>query len=185
MTSLLIPSPTPLTEAEKRARAVQVMIFDVDGVLTDGRLYYDQNGEALKTFHVLDGHGFKMLHRAGIQTALISGRDSPIVTRRAQELGVAWIKQGVEDKYRALEELCATLQVSPEICGYMGDDIIDLPILTRVRFAATVPQAHVLVFKNVHWVATQNGGQGAVREVCDFLLSVQGKLEKLQNTYLE
>lgn len=172
-------------QARLRARDVRVMIFDVDGVLTDGRLYYGPEGEALKVFHVLDGHGMKLLHAAGIRTALITGRSSPILIKRAQDLGVAWLRQGQEEKASALVDLCRELQVTPEQCGYMGDDIIDLPVLTRVRFAATVPVASDFVRQNAHWIATRQGGMGAVREVCDFVLEAQGKLDAIQKAFLE
>ena len=175
----------PIQEATLRARDVRVMIFDVDGVLTDGRLYYDAEGEALKVFHVLDGHGMKLLHGAGIRTAIITGRSSPILDKRAQDLGVTWMRKGQEEKASALADLCRELQVTPAQCGYMGDDIIDLPVLTRVRFAATVPAASDFVRQNVHWVATQPGGLGAVREVCDFVLAAQGKLDAIQKAFLE
>lgn len=172
-------------EVLRRARDVRVMIFDVDGVLTDGRLYYGPEGEALKVFHVLDGHGMKLLQRAGIRTAIITGRDSPILDRRAQDLGVAWMRKGQEEKASALVDLCRELRVTPDQCGYMGDDVIDLPVLTRVRFAATVPAASAFIQQNVHWVATQAGGMGAVREVCDFVLAAQGKLDAIQKAFLE
>ncbi|TAK91499.1 MAG: phenylphosphate carboxylase subunit delta [Burkholderiaceae bacterium] len=179
------PIEAALKEAQQRARDVRVMIFDVDGVLTDGRLYYGPEGEALKVFHVLDGHGMKLLNSAGIRTAIITGRSSPILDKRAHDLGVAWMRQGQETKGAALIDLCKDLQVSPDECGYMGDDIIDLPVLTRVRFAAAVPAASAFVKQHVHWVAQASGGMGAVREVCNFILAAQGKLDAIQQAFLE
>ena len=172
-------------EALRRAQDVRVMIFDIDGVLTDGRLYYGPEGEALKVFHVLDGHGMKLLNGAGIRTAIITGRSSPILDKRAQDLGVAWMRQGQETKGAALIDLCQAMQISPDQCGYMGDDIIDLPVLTRVRFACTVPAASAFIKQHVHWVAQAAGGMGAVREVCDFILAAQGKLDAIHQSFLE
>lgn len=175
---------TILDAARDRAARIQLMIFDVDGVLTDGRLHFGPQGEMMKSFHVLDGHGIKLLQRAGIATAIISARQSPVVTRRASDLGITHVRQGIEDKRCAFEELCAEVDVAAAACGYIGDDVIDLPVLTRVGFAASVPGGHPEVRSRVHYVSVAPGGQGAVREVCDFILQARGQYDAQIASYL-
>ncbi len=175
---------TILDATRDRAARIRLMIFDVDGVLTDGRLHFGPQGEMMKSFHVLDGHGIKLLQRAGIATAIISARQSPIVTRRASDLGITYVRQGIEDKRRAFEELCTEVDVAAAACGYIGDDVIDLPVLTRVGFAASVPGGHPEVRSRVHYVSVAPGGQGAVREVCDFILQAQGQYDAQIASYL-
>jgi 3-deoxy-D-manno-octulosonate 8-phosphate phosphatase (KDO 8-P phosphatase) len=171
-------------DAAQRAARVSVMIFDVDGVLTDGKLYYGPEGEVLKAFHTLDGHGLKMLQQGGIRTAIITGRESPMVERRARELGFDWLRMNVHDKAAAFTQLQQDLQVAPAACGYMGDDVVDLPVMSRVAFAATVANAPASVLPHAHWQAQQAAGHGAVRELCDYLLETQGKLQALVQAYL-
>jgi 3-deoxy-D-manno-octulosonate 8-phosphate phosphatase (KDO 8-P phosphatase) len=160
----------------ERAAAVRLMVFDVDGVLTDGSLYYGENGELFKRFHSLDGHGLRLLGESGVAVALITGRSGPVVDRRAAELGIADVMQGVREKGPALAELAQRRGVPLEQTGYMGDDIIDLPAMQRAGFAASVPNAPAYVSQGAHWVSTQPGGSGAVRECCDLLLAAQGRL---------
>jgi 3-deoxy-D-manno-octulosonate 8-phosphate phosphatase (KDO 8-P phosphatase) len=160
----------------ERAAAVRLMVFDVDGVLTDGGLYYGENGEVLKRFHTLDGHGLRLLQEGGVTAALMTGRSGPIVDRRAAELGIKEVMQGVREKGAALLQLTQRLGVPLENTGYMGDDIIDLPALQRAGFAASVPNAPSYVTQGAHWVSTVPGGSGAVRECCDILLAAQGRL---------
>jgi 3-deoxy-D-manno-octulosonate 8-phosphate phosphatase (KDO 8-P phosphatase) len=160
----------------ERAAAVRLMVFDVDGVLTDGSLYYGEHGEMFKRFNALDGHGLRLLAEGGIGVALITGRSGPIVDRRAAELGIAEVMQGVRDKGAALAGVAQRHGVTLEQTGYMGDDIIDLPALQRAGFAATVPNAPAYVAQGAHWVSTLPGGSGAVRECCDILLASQGRL---------
>lgn len=157
-----------------RLARIELMVFDVDGVLTDGKLYFGVDGEALKAFHVLDGTGLKALAEAGIVTAVVSGRESPITLRRCAELGIRHVAQGVPDKVTALDAMCRELCKTADVCGYMGDDEIDLPVMRRVGFAATVPNAADGVAEFAHWVSRRQGGAGAVREVCDLLLSARG-----------
>ncbi|WP_086059158.1 KdsC family phosphatase [Bordetella genomosp. 9] len=164
---------------KERAAAVRLMVFDVDGVLTDGSLYYGEHGEVLKRFNALDGHGLRLLAEGGIKVALITGRSGPIVDRRAAELGIAEVMQGVRDKGGALTALAQRAGVTLEQTGYMGDDIIDLPAMQRAGFAATVPHAPAYVAQGAHWVSAQPGGAGAVRECCDILLASQGRLGTL------
>lgn len=159
-----------------RAQRVRLMAFDVDGVLTDGRLWFSEHGEAMKCFHVLDGHGLRLLREGGITVALVTGREGPIVSRRAAELGIALVRQNARDKLQALGELAQSCGISLDQTGYMGDDLIDLPALQRVGFAASVPNAPAYIEQAAHWVSTRPGGSGAVRECCDLLLAAQACL---------
>ncbi len=170
--------------ASRKAAEIQLMIFDVDGVLTDGGLLFGAEGEVIKRFNVLDGHGIKLLMMAGIRTAIISARKSTIVTKRATDLGIQHIYQGVHDKRVAFEQLLADQGLSATACGFIGDDVIDLPILSRVGFAASVPNAHAEVLSRVDYVTQARGGDGAAREVCDFILRAQGKYDSVLAPYL-
>jgi len=172
--ALVLARITPAVR--ERAAAVRLMVFDVDGVLTDGSLYYGETGEALKRFHALDGHGLRLLMEGGLKVALMTGRSGPIVARRAAELGISEVMQGVRDKGAALAELALRSAVQLNQTGYMGDDIIDLPAMQRAGFAASVPNAPGYVSQAAHWIATQPGGGGAVRECCDLVLASQGRL---------
>ena len=162
--------PKPLVE---RLARIELMVFDVDGVMTDGRLWFGANGEALKAFHVLDGAGIKALAAAGILTAVLSGRDSPITLRRCAELGIRHVAQGIGDKSAALDTMRHELGKTLDVCGYMGDDEMDVPVLKRVGFAATVPNAADGIAEHVHWVSRRHGGDGAVREACDLILGAR------------
>lgn len=167
-----------------RAARVRLMIFDVDGVLTDGSLHYGPEGEMIKTFNVLDGHGIKLLQRSGVVTAIISARESAIVARRAADLGIAHLRQGIHDKRAAFEQLAVECGVETDACGFIGDDVIDLPVMLRVGFAATVPHAHAEVRERAHYCTQAAGGRGAVREICDFILRAQGNYEAAIAPYL-
>ena len=171
-------------EAVNRAAQVRLMIFDVDGILTDGSLHFSPDGEVMKTFNVLDGHGIKLLQQAGVATAIISARQSPIVLKRATDLGVQHVFQGAHDKRAIFDSLLNKTGMQAEECGFVGDDVIDLPILTRVGFAASVPNGHAEVRSRVHYVTTANGGRGAARELCDFILRAQGRYEAALAPYL-
>jgi 3-deoxy-D-manno-octulosonate 8-phosphate phosphatase (KDO 8-P phosphatase) len=173
---------TPLEHMQRAAR-VKVMIFDVDGVLTDGSLTYGPDGEATKTFYVLDGLGIQLLQKTGVQTAIISARSSPIVVRRAQDLGITHVHQGQHDKRLAFAKLLETTGFSAEQCGYIGDDVIDLPLFTRVGFAVTVPSGHPEVQHRAHYVTKNPGGRGAVREVCDMVMRAQGTYDQALAPY--
>ena len=161
----------------RRAKAVKVMIFDVDGVLTDGSLTYGPDGEATKTFNVLDGLGIQLLQKSGVHTAIISARSSPIVVRRAQDLGIMHVHQGIHDKRVAFAKLLDDTGFTAAECGYIGDDVIDLPLLLQVGFAVTVPTGHPEVQHRAHYVTRAGGGRGAVREVSDMILRAQGNYE--------
>uniref|UniRef100_UPI00333F17F1 KdsC family phosphatase n=1 Tax=Castellaniella defragrans TaxID=75697 RepID=UPI00333F17F1 len=164
------------TTVQDRARAVRMMVFDVDGILTDGGLWYGEHGEALKAFNALDGHGMRLLNEQGVAVAWLSGRQSAITARRGAELGISPIIQGVRDKAQAIEALAREAGLDLSRLGYMGDDIIDLPAMQRVGFAASVPDAPAYVSQAAHWVSSRSGGAGAVRECCDLILAAQGRM---------
>ncbi len=177
-------SSIQFSAALERAKKIKLMIFDVDGVLTDGGLRYGAEGELVKTFNALDGHGIKLLQEYGVQVGIISARNSAIVARRAADLGIQHLKQGVHDKRIAFEQTLEDLHLSAEACGFMGDDVIDLPVMTRVGFAASVPNGHPEVQSRAHYVAQVRGGHGAVREVCDLILRAQNNYETALASYL-
>ena len=172
-------------DALERARRVKLMIFDVDGVLTDGSLWYGPAGEEIKSFHAFDGHGVKMLGESGVQLALLTGRGSAAVAARARELGIEHVLQGVQRKREAFEGLLKRLRLPAEGAGYMGDDLVDLPVLVRCGFACTVPEAPEDVRKRVHYVAAAPAGRGAARETCEYLMRAQGTLERALGEYLK
>ncbi len=165
-----------MTGAEQRAAAVRLLVMDVDGVLTDGRLYFGSDGEAVKVFDVRDGLGVKMLREAGIEVAILSSRSSPIVEQRARELGIAPVVQGSTDKGAGFAALAQALRFAPAQCGYIGDDWPDLAALAQAGFAATVSDASPEVRRISHWISEAPGGRGAVRELAEFILRAQGRL---------
>ena len=172
------------SNAAERARRLKLMIFDVDGVLTDGRLYLSDSGEEMKAFNTRDGQGIKLLQDAGISVGVITARQSGIVERRARELGIGLLRQGSSDKAISFAELLAHRRVDASEAGYMGDDLADLPVLLRCGFAATVPSAPDALRERAHYVARAPGGEGAAREVCEFILKAKGSLEKAIAGYL-
>lgn len=160
----------------ERVRRLRLMAFDVDGVLTDGLLWYGNEGEVAKSFHVHDGHGLRLLKESGLHVVLITGRESGIVARRGAELGMQHVLQGIRDKGQALLKLCHELGIEPGQAGFMGDDLIDLSAMQRAGFAACVPNAPAYVAQAAHWMATRPSGAGAVRQCCDLILAAQGRL---------
>lgn len=159
-----------LRDINRIARDIRLAVFDIDGVFTDGRLYYGPEGEHLKAFHVRDGVGVKALQQAGITVAVITGRSSDMVVKRMQELGVGHIQQGREDKGVALDELVERLGLSLEAVAYTGDDTPDICAMKKAALAFTVHDAHPDVLRAANWRTNAKGGQGAVREICDLLL---------------
>jgi len=155
------------------ARNIELVIFDIDGVFTDGSLYFDSDGEALKKFHVRDGHGIKILHAAGLHTAVISGRSSDIVSLRMAELGIQHVYQGCADKLPFFEALLKDTGIIAEHSAFVGDDIQDLPIMNNCGLAIAVADAHSDVIDCAHWCTSTPGGKGAVREVADMLISAK------------
>ncbi len=162
-----------MDELRERARHIRLLVLDVDGVLTDGRIYMSAGGEELKVFHVRDGSGLVALQRSGVTVAIISGRDSAAVTRRAAELGIAHVRQGVGDKAAELSALMSTLRLTRAETACVGDDTPDLPMLESAGLAIAVADAHDALRPVVHWVTSATGGRGAVREICDLLISAR------------
>lgn len=169
----------------ERARRVRLAIFDVDGVLTDGRLYFTDSGEELKAFNTLDGHGMKMLKTSGVELAIISGRTARCVQLRAQNLGISLLYQGAQDKLAVFQELVATLKLDPAATAYMGDDLADLPVMRRCGLALCVPESPALVKQHAHYVTHCPGGRGAVREICEMLMLAQGTYDAQTAGYLK
>ena len=172
-------------ELIERVRNIRLAIFDVDGVLTDGSLHYGPNGEESKVFNTLDGHGLKMLRESGVELAIISGRESKALERRAKDLHIAQLFMGVENKLNMFEKLLTSLSLTPAQTAGLGDDVIDLPFLMRCGFAACVPSAPVYVKQRVHYVTTAQGGFGAVREFCDLVMQTQGTWDAAMKKYLD
>lgn len=167
-----------------KAANVRLMGFDVDGVLTDGTLYFTSQGDEMKAFNSLDGHGLRMLQDAGIVVAIISGRSSRALELRAANLGIQHLFMGVHDKRGVMGELLRQHGLDFNAAGYMGDDVVDLSILTACGFSATVADGHAFVREHVSYIAAKGGGRGAVREVCDYILASQGKLDDMLKGYL-
>lgn len=168
----------------ERAQAIRLAIFDVDGVLTDGRLYFMPDGTEFKSFNTLDGHGIKMLIASGVETAIISGRNSPLVEKRAANLGIQYLIQGREDKINALEELRQQVQLKYQQIAFLGDDLPDLPVMRQVGLGMAVASADPFVRENAHGVTQNAGGMGAAREFCELIMRAQGTLDAAQAAYL-
>ncbi len=168
----------------QRARAVRLLVLDVDGVLTDGKLYFLADGGEAKAFSTLDGQGIKMLKNSGVAIAIITGRTSTIVERRADNLGITHLVQGREDKRVALDELLSTLQLSYDQVAYLGDDLPDLAAIRCVALGVAVANANSFVRQHAQAVTALRGGEGAAREFCEFIMAAQGTLAAAQNAYL-
>lgn len=164
-------SPRKPTALDK----IKLLVLDVDGVLTDGRLYFGARGETLKVFNVRDGHGIRLLQGSGVAVAAISGRRSAAVSARMRELGVRDVIQGCPDKVLALQRLARRRGIAPLACACMVDDTVDLPLMSAVGFAAAVADAHPLAQSAAHWVSAAGGGRGAVRELCDAILRARAR----------
>jgi 3-deoxy-D-manno-octulosonate 8-phosphate phosphatase (KDO 8-P phosphatase) len=161
------------------ASAIKLLLLDVDGVLTDGRLYYSNSGEEMKAFSTLDGHGIKMLRQNGVEVGIITGRQSELLARRAAELGISLLYQGREDKLNVFADILAERQLSREQIAYAGDDFPDLPVLTAVGLSFSVPAGHPDVRMRVDAITDAEAGLGAVREIGDFILQCQDKYQQL------
>ena len=172
-------------DALARARRVRLVIFDVDGVLTDGKLWYGPGGEELKAFHAFDGHGVHLLGMARLDTAIISGRRSQAVEERAKQLGIKHVVQGADDKLAAFERMLRQLKRTRAAVAYMGDDLVDIPVLRRCGFACVPKEAPEHVRHNAHYIPLSAAGSGAVRDVCEFILKAQGKLERALRDFLK
>lgn len=167
------------------AKSIRLIAFDVDGVMTDGGLYLSDSGEEFKRFNSLDGHGLKMLKASGVELAIITGRTSRCVELRAKNLGIAHVFQGAEKKLEAMRTLLNRLNLAPEFVAFMGDDVVDLPVMSRVGLAVSVPNAPQIVRDRAHYVTRNSAGHGAVREVCEMLMQAQGTLEIQLEPYLK
>ena len=168
-----------------RAQKIKLIAFDVDGVMTDGTLFLADDGQEFKGFNSLDGHGLKMLKGSGVQLAIITGRSSRVVELRASNLGIEIIHQGAHDKLAVYESLCRDLKLAYDTTAYMGDDVVDLPVMRRCGLAISVPAAPELVKAHSHLVTSRQAGHGAVREACEFLMRAQGTLDAALAPYLK
>ena len=167
-----------------RIQAIRLIAFDVDGILTDGGLYLTDSGEEFKRFKSLDGHGLKMLKASGVELAIITGRTSRCVELRAKNLGITRLYQGVEDKWATMQTLLAELNLAAEAAAYMGDDVVDLPVMRRMGLSISVPNAPQVVRDHAHYLTQREGGCGAVREACELIMSAQGTLDAQLAPYL-
>lgn len=170
--------------ARDKARRVRIAVFDIDGVMTDGTLFLDDLGNESKGFNSLDGHGLRMLAHAGITLAIITGRRSRCVELRAKNLGIAHVHQGVDDKLASFDELLGPLGLERADAAYMGDDVVDLPVMRRCGLAVSVPAAPEIVRRHADIVTTRSAGHGAVREACEFIMAAQGSLDTELERYL-
>ncbi len=169
---------------EKKLKAIKLLVCDVDGVLTDGTIVLDSVGHEAKFFSVLDGTGLALARLGGIQSAFLSGRSSGVITARARECNVPWVIQGVQEKLPAFERICHQAGVSPSAAAFVGDDLIDLPVFKKAGVAIAVANAVPDVKRAAAWVTKTRGGQGAIREIVERLLKVQGQYTRVVNRYL-
>ena len=172
-----------MQDRAEKAKIIKLLSLDVDGVLTDGRLFFDEQGKEYKAFNARDGLGIKLLQKVGIRVAVISGRSSKPVALRMEMLGIDLVYLGQSDKGRAFREIIAKVGCAPEQAAHVGDDLIDLPVFNQVGLAIAVQDANEQVLPYVDWQTRLAGGQGAVREVCDYILHVQGKMTELVESF--
>jgi 3-deoxy-D-manno-octulosonate 8-phosphate phosphatase (KDO 8-P phosphatase) len=173
-----------LAEIERRAARIKLLLMDCDGVLTDGRITLVSDGDEEKSFHTRDGHGLVLLHRAGLQSGIISGRTSRLVERRAQELGMKYVRQGTWNKIKDFEELLAEIEIDESEVAFIGDDVTDIPLMRRSGLAVAVADAVEETHAAAHYVTQLPGGFGAVREVCELILKAQGRWSELMSRYI-
>ncbi len=168
-----------------RLKLIRLVAFDVDGILTDGGLYYSDSGEEFKRFNSLDGQGMKMLKASGVEIALITGRSSRCVEARAKNLGIVHVYQGVENKLKAMVDVLDKLKLTRDTAAYMGDDVVDLTVMRHVGLSISVPESPLLVREHSGYVTQHSGGHGAVREVCELIMSAQDTLNSQLAPYLQ
>ena len=180
-----MPGTEKMPAIVEKAKKLKLLILDVDGVLTDGKLFFDNVGNEYKSFHARDGHGIKLLRQTGVEVAVISGRKSNSVALRMQSLGIEHVYQGHEDKRAAFNELIEKIGITPEQAAHVGDDLLDLPIMMRVGLAIAVDDANFAVKQRADWCTSLPGGHGAVREVCDFIMQAQGRFDDVVDAYLK
>ncbi len=171
-------------ELKEKASKIKLILLDVDGVLTDGRLYYTQNGEEIKVFNVKDGFGIKLAQKAGIEIGIISGRSSNALHKRLKDLGIEEIFTGKKDKLSALENIIERKNTKAEEIAYIGDDLVDIPVMRQVGFPIAVNDAQEIVKKYALYITKRQGGKGAVREAIEFILKLRGDLERVINEYV-
>lgn len=167
-----------------KAANIKLVIFDVDGVLTDGSLFIGDDGQEYKAFNSKDGHGMRMLQDGGVEIAIITGRISKVVEHRMKDLGIKRVYQGKREKLPAYEELLNDVQLSHDEVAYVGDDVVDLPVMCKVGLAIGVQDAHPMVKRHAHWITEQPGGKGAGRNVCELILEARGKLDDMLASYV-
>jgi 3-deoxy-D-manno-octulosonate 8-phosphate phosphatase (KDO 8-P phosphatase) len=182
--TLLYPEFEIPAELKELAAGIRLVLFDVDGVLTDGHLYFDDSGNELKAFHSRDGLGINMLQDSGVEVGIITARKSNVVAHRAQDLKIRHLYQGAKDKYPAYEAMCKSLNLSPAEVAFVGDDVVDLPIMLDVGLAITVPDGHPLVKQRSHWTTPHAAGAGAARDVCELILYCQGNYASVLEPFL-
>ena len=168
----------------EKAAKIRLVVFDVDGVLTDGSLYIGEDGQEYKAFYARDGMGLKMLQASGISIGIISARNSPVVTHRMRSLGIEHVFQGQSDKLVAFQQLCQQMQLQSYQVAYVGDDVNDVPVMLQAGLAIAVADAHALVIKHSHWQTQANGGRGAAREICELIMQAQGTLDVQLNSFI-
>jgi len=169
---------------EQRCAQIKLLILDVDGVMTDGSLFMDNDGEEYKAFNSKDGHGIRMLQECGVEAAILTGRKSRLVEHRSKDLDIKHVMQGYRDKRPAYDDLKRATNLEDSAIAYIGDDVIDLPVMSQVGLSIAVKDAHAFVIENAHWVCQANGGRGAVREICEQIIASRGLLEGKLNSYL-
>lgn len=174
-----------MQDIREKAADIRLIVFDVDGVLTDGSLYIGDDGQEYKAFHSKDGHGMVMLQQSGVEIAIITGRSSEVVRIRMSSLGIQRVYQGKREKLPAYEELKQITGFSDGQIAYVGDDVVDLPVMTKVGLAIAVQDAHSLTKQHAHWVTPSDGGRGAAREVCELIMDAQGTLQSALQHYLD
>ncbi|MCB1722066.1 MAG: 3-deoxy-manno-octulosonate-8-phosphatase KdsC [Chromatiaceae bacterium] len=172
-----------MQDIQRKAAAIRLIIFDVDGVLTDGSLFLGDDGQEYKAFNSKDGHGMVMLQQTGVQIAIITGRTSEVVRIRMASLGVQHVYQGKRDKLPAYAELKQVTGLDDAQIAYVGDDVVDLPVMTRVGLAIAVQDAHELAKQHAHWITPSGGGRGAAREVCEMIMDAQDNLQRMLQAY--
>lgn len=172
------------TNIEERAKKIKVVVFDVDGIMTNGGLGLSDDGQEFKTFHSHDGLGMKLLRNTGIRIAIVTGRDSQVVVKRAENIKASHVYQGVEDKLEVFNQLLIDMDVSAEECVFMGDDVIDIPPIRRCGLGVTVPHAMPLVKEYAHYITSKEAGHGAIREVCELIMKAQGTFDAQMARFL-
>lgn len=179
----ILESTSP-NELHARIKKIRLLILDVDGVLSDGKIYFSNSGEEMKCFNTLDGQGIKVLQQTGVEVAIITGRKSKLVEKRANDLGIKLLMQGREDKFDALTEMLANFPCDLNRIAFMGDDLPDLRVMIKVGLSLSVFNAHPEVTKRSHWQSTERGGNGAVRQACDLIMDAQGTYEEALQAFL-